>query len=50
MPEKITIDPESMAFREMINKVAMKTKSEDITSAIQRTGRWRAGMTAGDIY
>ncbi|OEL25645.1 hypothetical protein BAE44_0013336 [Dichanthelium oligosanthes] len=50
MPEDISIEPESKAFRETIKRVTMKTKSDEITSATQRTGRWRAGMIAGDMY
>ncbi|KAL6841661.1 hypothetical protein ACP4OV_028490 [Aristida adscensionis] len=50
MPVDISIVPENSTFREMINGVTMKTKSDDITSAMQRTGRWRAGMIAGDMY
>ncbi|WVZ79806.1 hypothetical protein U9M48_027341 [Paspalum notatum var. saurae] len=50
MPEEISIEPENKTLREMIKKVTMKTKSDDITSAMQRTGRWRAGMIAGNIY
>ncbi|CAN6207496.1 unnamed protein product [Urochloa humidicola] len=50
MHEEISIEPENKALREMIKQVTMNTKSDEITSAMQRTGRWRAGMIAGDMY
>nr|CAB3468178.1 unnamed protein product [Digitaria exilis] len=51
MPDQeISIEPENKDFREKINNVTMNTKSDDITSAMQRKGRWRAGMIAGDIF
>ncbi|CAL5038977.1 unnamed protein product [Urochloa decumbens] len=50
MHEEISIEPENKALRDMIKRVTMNTKSDEITSAMQRTGRWRAGMIAGDMY
>ncbi|XP_048566781.1 putative disease resistance RPP13-like protein 3 [Triticum urartu] len=46
----IIVKPANSAFEEKINHVAIKTKSEDITDATQRDGRWRAGMIAGNMY
>lgn len=52
MPHKgsIVVKPANSAFGEKINHVAIKTKSEDITDAMQRDGRWRASMIAGNMY
>ncbi|KAM0832810.1 hypothetical protein ACQ4PT_064663 [Festuca glaucescens] len=41
--DSIIVEPANPAFREKINRVALKTKSGDITDAMQRDGRWRAG-------
>ncbi|KAM3347121.1 hypothetical protein ACQJBY_021224 [Aegilops geniculata] len=46
----IIVKPANSAFEEKINHVAIKTKSEDITGATQRDGRWRAGLIAGNMY
>ncbi|KAM0889140.1 hypothetical protein ACQ4PT_027880 [Festuca glaucescens] len=43
------VEPVNPAFREKINRVALKTKSDDITDVMQRDGRWRAGMMAENM-
>ncbi|KAE8776035.1 Disease resistance protein RPM1 [Hordeum vulgare] len=52
MPQEgsIIVKPANSAFEDKINHVAIKTKSEDITDAMQRDGRWRTGMIAGTMY
>ncbi|KAI5005027.1 hypothetical protein ZWY2020_032270 [Hordeum vulgare] len=52
MPQEGSIIVKSAysAFEDKINRVAIKTKSEDITDAMQRDGRWRTGMIAGTMY
>ncbi|CAN6216590.1 unnamed protein product [Urochloa humidicola] len=47
---EISIEPENKALREKMKQVTMNIKNDDITSAMQRTGRWRAGMIAADMY
>ncbi|KAM0902183.1 hypothetical protein ACQ4PT_019473 [Festuca glaucescens] len=48
--DSIIVEPVNPAFREKINRVALKTKSDDITDVMQRDGRWRAGMMAENMY
>ncbi|VAH73054.1 unnamed protein product [Triticum turgidum subsp. durum] len=48
--DSIVVKPTNSAFGEKINRVAIKMKSEDITDAMQRDGRWRTGMIAGKMY
>jgi hypothetical protein len=48
--ESIIVEPANHAFSKKINRVAIKTKSEDITDAMQRNRKWRAGMIASNMY
>ncbi|KAK1661838.1 hypothetical protein QYE76_049997 [Lolium multiflorum] len=48
--DSIIVEPANPAFKEKINRVALKTKSEDITDVMQRGGRWRAGMMAENMF
>ncbi|KAF8776544.1 hypothetical protein HU200_003261 [Digitaria exilis] len=50
MKEDILIEPADSGFSEKINKVAIRTKSEDIMDATLRAGRWRESMVAGNMY
>ncbi|OEL33804.1 Disease resistance protein RPM1 [Dichanthelium oligosanthes] len=50
MHEDMIIEPADSGFSEKINKVAIKTKSEDIMDAALRAGRWRESMVAGNMY
>ncbi|CAM0875350.1 unnamed protein product [Alopecurus aequalis] len=48
--EFLIVEPANPAFKDKINRVAIKSRSEDITDAMQRDGRWRAGMIAENMY
>nr|CAB3466126.1 unnamed protein product [Digitaria exilis] len=50
MTGDILIEPADSGFSEKINKVAIRTKSEDIMDATLRAGRWRESMVAGNMF
>jgi len=50
MKNDIVVEPVNSEFSQKINRVAIKTNSEDIMDATLRAGRWRESMVAGSMY
>lgn len=48
--KEIVLDPVNKGFSDKINRVPIKTNSEDIMDATLRAGRWRESMVDGSMY